>query len=252
MSQLTLQNMFGSGNRAKVEHFFDRLLPNINTDSLVICGSLAIRHGFMKRQVALDVAGVYEFNDLDALLKDITDIKTTIQKDFLIYHYHDYSHKPGHNDDFFLALVDPVTKIKLDLFSYKPYTPFDVDTVLYKGTSLKLRNIDDQLATQVLETAPVLEGSKVPPKWLTSLAQMWRVADPVKVNNYFSKKGANKYTQSCEEVYNMILDHLKNHPEQIVAKSTHRSLYTCPYCENTDGFTLAPMEEIYKLLGYVE
>ena len=255
METLLLES-FGE-QKEKVHATLLKLLPHLNTENVILCGGIAIRHHLKKNNVAFD----YErgFNDLDLMVKEVSDVKPSSAQDFMIYHYHDYSDKkPEHLDDFFVALLDKESKIKVDIFSYNPYVPFDPIDVVFEQYNLKMRNPADQLATQVLESTAVLEDSKVDPKWIENIEGLMKIADLEKANEYFhgkhffNGKPENPFTENISEVFAKIKKKLSEKPELLVVKATRKEPYECGLCENINGFTVAPMEEAYKILGYVE
>lgn len=257
MSTDVLLNSFGEGNKEDVKSCLLKLLPHVNFNDLILCGGFAVRYHLKKNGV--DFNYDREFNDLDFLLKEVADLKPSVSQDFITYHYHDYADKKEeHADDLFIALVDEVSKIKLDMFSYAPYTPFDPEDIEFEGIKLKIRNPEDQLATQILESAVILEGGTIDPKWIENIEGLLKVSNPNKTDRYFHNKHyyngkkENPFVESALEVYEKIRNQVKVKPEVLVAKSTRRAPYKCELCENKNGFTVSPMEQVYKILGYTE
>jgi hypothetical protein len=247
----------GLKNEDKVKITLLKLLTHIDTNNVILCGGLAIRYHLKKNNI--DFNYDRDFNDLDLLLKDISDLTPSVAKDFMVYHYHDYSDKkPKNSDDFFIALVDKESKIKVDIFSYNPYTPFDPNEIEFEGFKLKIRNPEDQLATQVLESAGTLEGSKIDPRWIENIEGLFKISDIEKADKYFHDKnsyngmGENPFTESILEVYEKIKKHLSEKPELLVSKPCRRNPYTCELCEDRNGFTVVPMDQVYNVLGYAE
>lgn len=257
MSTGILLNSFGKGNKEDVKSTLLKLLPHVNTGNLILCGGFAVRYHLKKNNI--DFNYDREFNDLDLLLKDIFDLKPSVSNDFIVYHYHDYSDKKqDHADDLFIALVDEEPKIKIDIFSYAPYTPFDPEDIEFEGVKLKIRNPEDQLATQILESAVILDGGTIDPKWIENIEGLLKISDPDKTNRYFHNKhyyngkSENSFTESALEVYEKIKRQIKDTSEVLVSKSTRKDPYQCDLCENRNGFTVAPMDQVYKILGYTE
>ena len=253
----TLIESFGSQNKEKVKSTLLKLLPHVNTNNVILCGGFAIRYHLKKNNMEFNYER--DFNDLDLMLKEILDLTPSVAKDFMVYHYHDYSDKKSeHLDDLFVALVDENTKIKVDIFSYNPYTPFDPEEIEFEGFKLKIRNPEDQLATQVLESAGTLEGSKIDPRWIENIEGLLKISDLEKANKYFhdkhffNDKGENPFTESILEVYEKIKKQLSEKPELLVSKPCKRDPYKCDLCEDRNGFTVVPMEQVYKVLGYTE
>ena len=256
MEKLLLES-FGKQNQDKVRTTLLKLLPHLNTENVILCGGIAIRHHLKKKNIAFDYER--EFNDLDLMVKNVSDVRPSSAQDFMIYHYHDYSDKkPEHLDDFFVALLDREPKIKVDIFSYNPYVPFDPIEVVFENYNLKMRNPADQLATQVLESSVVLEDGKIDSKWIENIEGLMKVADLEKADEYFhgkhffNGKPENPFTENIPEVFEKIKKKVAEKPELLVEKATHREPYKCELCENRNGFTVAPMEEAFKILGYVE
>lgn len=250
-------NSFGEKNKEDVRSCLLKLLPHVNINNLILCGGLAVRYHLRKSNKTFDYGR--EFNDLDFLLKDVGDLKSSICKDLIVYHYHDYTNKKReHADDFFVALVDRSSKVKLDIFSYVPYTPFDVEEVEFENVKIKIRNPEDQLATQILESAVVLEGGTINPKWIENIEMLLTISDSDKANKYFHSKHyyngreENPFTENVLDVYERIKNKIKINPEVLATKSTKRTPYKCELCENKNGFTVSPMENVYKVLGYTE
>lgn len=239
---------FNQNDAIKMETFLLKLLKHVNVENLVICGGLAIRHHLKSNNVPFD----YQrgFNDIDFLLKNLSDVKPTITQDLLIYHYHDYSGKIGHADDFYISVIDEDTKIKADIYSYKPYTPIEPEKIRFKEYELLLRNPNDQLATQLLEVAGIYKGNNVDPKWLDNINALSVIAKMDKVGSDYNRKLGLTGSEDVRQIINDLKNYLVSHPEQLVRKSNKRTPYECDLCESKSGFEITPMSQIYKVLGF--
>ncbi|MEK7595130.1 MAG: hypothetical protein AAB443_00860 [Patescibacteria group bacterium] len=153
---------------------------------------------------------------------------------------------------FFETILYLDTKIKIDIFSHKPYIPFDPINIDFEGYKLKLRNQEDQLATQIIESSGVFTGSKISPKWLENIEGLLKISDMKLVEKYYRGKGNNPHRESATELYEKIKLYLKDHTEQLIDKPTRREAYKCESRQDLNGFKVEPMEKIYKLLGYAE
>ncbi len=248
---------FGKPNEEKVKNTLLKLLPHVNTNNVILCGGLAVRYHLKKNNIDFDYDR--ELDNLDLMLKEVSDLKPSVAKDFMIYHYHDYSDKkPEHLDDFFFDLVDEDQKITVRLFSNNPYVPFDLEEIEFEGFKLKIRNSEDQLATQVLESAVTLEGGTITPRWIENIEALLKISDIEKADKYFHNKhfyngrGENPFKEGILEVFEKIKEHVSEKPELLVPKPCRRDPYKCDLCENRNGFTVLPMEQVYKVLGYTE
>lgn len=241
---------FRKEDAERIKSSLIKLLPHLNTHTLILCGGIAIRHHLKEANQPFN----YDtpVNDLDCQVKNIFDVKPSITQDFLLSHYHDYSGKKGHDDDFYIALVDPETKIKTDFFSYPPYLPFDPIKVNFENIPLLMRNPEDQLATQVLESSYVLAGSTIDPKWLKNIEALMKISDLNKAEKYFKNKERNKFQENITQIFSKIKAYLAKHPQQLKEKPYRKDPYKCELCENRNGFFVEPMEKIYKILDYSE
>ena len=240
---------FKQDDAIKIETFLLKLLKHVNVENLVICGGLAIRHHLKTNNVPFNYQRA--FNDIDLLLKNISDIKPTISQDFLIYHYHDYSGKTGHADDFYISVVDETIKIKADIYSYKPYIPIEPQKITFKEYELFIRNYDDQLATQLLEVEGIYKGNNVDPKWLDNINALSVIAKMDKAGSYYNRKLGLSGSGDVRQIINDLKTYLTSHPEQLVIKGNKRIPYVCELCESKSGFEVTPMPQIYKLLGFI-
>lgn len=241
---------FNKTDAAAIKVSLRNLLPHVNLEKLILCGGVAIRHHLKNSGVEFDY--VSPGNDIDILLEDLSDLRPSVSDDFLIYHYHDYEGQTDRPEEFFVALVHPETKTKIDIFNYKPYLPFDPVEVVSEGVTLQMRNAEDQLATQVLESAGVLKSNKIAKKWLENIEGLLKISDLEKASEYMKAKLVEFSESDLEKVHAKTLAYLKEHPEQVVESATRRELYDCELCAGGGGFIVEPMSRIYDLLGYVE
>src|SRR5260370_40796041 len=106
--EINLTSGFPESDAKKVDIFLQRLIPHLIDNEYLVVGGLAIRYQLYKHGV---VYPIRDFNDLDLKANSINTVKPSVTQDFLIYHYH-----PEKNGSFFIVLIDPVTKIKVDIF----------------------------------------------------------------------------------------------------------------------------------------
>lgn len=225
--------------------FLQKILPHMKKEQFLVVGGLAIRYHLNQHGVTYPLR---EFNDLDLKAFSIDVIKPSVQKDFLIYHYH-----PLKNGSFFVALVDPGTKIKVDIFDttikHEEYT-----VLPFHEWKLKIVAIEDQLVKTVYDIGRISEESKVDPKQFSDTDLLLKIANIEKAQKIWGERNYKNYPSSINEAIERAKQIAKEHPEWLKEKPFRRpEPYVCPSCENTSDFKVTPMEEVYKVLGgYVE
>ncbi len=240
-NSVDLTSGFSKPDQKKIKIHLKKLFPYLKKDGFVIVGGLAIRylclsHGlpYLKR----------EFNDLDIIVKNPKVISKKIAEDFLIYHYHP--------DDFFLALVEPETKTKVDIFDFYPRPNKTVGTNL-NGEEVNIVSVEDQLVKTVLDINRISEKKKVDPKQFKDTELLLRIAD-LKVADKLWKR--NKFTRLPRKLEDAILRAQtisKKYPNWLKKKPFRKPRpYRCLKCKSTGGFKIMPMKEIFQIMGYVE
>lgn len=220
-----------------------KILPHLAPENIVIVGGLAMRHHWINHELPYQQR---PFNDLDLMIKDKSEMHPSITDEFLVYHYH-----PPRNTSFFAGLVDPETKVQIDIFDYF-HPPVEPVTVQVAGFQLQLRGIEDQLTKTVYDLMKIIKGQKLSPKQFTAAKLLMLIADMEKAEQIWSNKYAIKYPFSLQEAMKKVEEEAEIHPENVLENPGRRAVYVCSECEETPGFPLAPMEEIYTLLGFVE
>ncbi|PIR80117.1 MAG: hypothetical protein COU25_01825 [Candidatus Levybacteria bacterium CG10_big_fil_rev_8_21_14_0_10_35_13] len=240
MNKSELIKGYSPSESEKIRTHLERLLPHLTPEKFVIVGGLAIRYGLISKGVEYPKR---PFNDLDLIAESENVVYPSIKNDFQIYHHH----RDGNT--FFLAFVDPISKTKVDIFDWsKP--PFYKEAVDFKGRKLLVQSLEDQLTVTVLDILQASNEIKRDPKMVSDMELMLLVADLNKANNIWQKRGQkSSFSEAVENVRRLF----KEHPEFFKEKPWHKpGPYKCPNCINTKDFPLTPMEEVYKVLGYVE
>ena len=88
----------------------DRLIPHVRLDSIAITGGIGMHPGMagLGRQGLRD-----DIADLDLVAASTGAIRPTVVEQFLVSHYHVV--RPG-VPKFMIQLVDPVSRIRVDVF----------------------------------------------------------------------------------------------------------------------------------------
>lgn len=228
----------------RVETLLEKLLQYIDTDKMAIVGGLAI-------QYLISRAGIKHttrrFNDLDIMLKTAGAISPNVVKNFLIYHYH-----PTKKNSFFIAVVDPVLRIKVDIFDWDPPLE-DYIVVKFGNYKLKMRSPEDQLVKTVFDLQRISVEKKVDPKQFLDATLLMKIANLKSADNLWKKRNFSDYPGSIVVAYERANTIAKEHPDWIKEYPFKKPKpFLCPECKNTNKFKIAPMKQIYEILGYVE
>lgn len=232
---------FSGEEKERVKIHLQKLLPYLRKGGFTIVGGLAIRYHLISKGISYSPG---PFNDLDIIVENSEVVSQAVAQDFLIYHYHP--------DDFYLALVEPITKTKVDVFEASP-VPHKTVTVNFGEETLRVVSIEDQLVKTVFDIQRISEEKKVDPKQFFDTRLLMQIADLKLANQFWQQNQFHDFPSDLMEAVNRAENIAKSHPNWLQEKPfTRAHPYKCPDCQNTDGFTVAPMEQVYKVLGYVE
>ncbi len=238
---MSLTSGFSKLDQKKIKIHLNKLFPYLKKDGFVIVGGLAIRFHALSNGLAYPKR---EFNDLDIIVKNPNVISRKIAKEFLVYHYHP--------KDFFLALVDPVSKTKVDFFNFYP-EPSKIIKVDFEGEKINIISIEDQLVKTVLDINRISEKAKVDPKQFFDTKLLLKIADLKKADNSWRKNKFRNLPESLDGAIKRAQTIAKKHPHWLKKMPFRKpGPYRCTKCKSTDGFSIVSMEKIFKILGYVE
>lgn len=235
---------FSVSDTKRVKTHLTKLLPYIDTDKMAIVGGLAIRYLLSKAGVDYPLRS---FNDLDLMVENANAVSQTVSNDFLIYHYH-----PSQNNSFYIVLVDPISRTKVDIFDWNPPLEKYI-TVEFEGYKLKMRSVEDQLVKTVYDIQRISEEKKVDPKQFEDTKLLMQIVDLKKADKLWRKRNFKGYPGSLEKAIERANKIAKQHPQWLQRDPFKRvEPYHCVACKSTKEFKITPMKEIYKILGYVE
>lgn len=235
---------FPPADSKRVDIFLQKLIPHLLEKRFLIVGGLAIRYQMFRHGIDYPIRVL---NDLDLKVDSINVVLPSVSKNFMIYHYH-----PVKNDSFFIALVDPKTKIKVDIFD--PTIKKEKFTeVPFHQWIVKVVGVEDQLVKTVFDIQRVSEEHKVDPKQFSDAKFLRGIANIVLADKIWRQRKYLIYPPSISMAIRRAEKIGKEHPEWVKEKPFRRpSPYVCPSCKSTKEFEITPMQNIYKELGYVE
>lgn len=235
---------FSEQDTQKVLGVLSRFIPHVVQENLVIVGGVSRRHHLIKHGIPYPPR---PFNDLDFMIRDISEMKPSVTTEFLIAHYH-----LPRNTSFFAGLVDPQTKITIDVFDYY-HAPVDPEEVQIGGFQLKIRGTEDQLTKAVYDLMKITKGQTLSPKEFDSADQLLEVVDLEKAGRIWGMKYSSFYPFSIIEAIQRAKEERRKYPERVFEFPTRiTEPYICLECTEVPGFALTPKEEIIKVLGYVD
>jgi len=198
-----------------------RLLPHLRPPFAALTGGLAI-HLHLRRAGLPSSRRVVSDLDLVAPAPDV--VAPSVTSDFLVSHYH-LPHQG--NSKFLVQLVDPVTRLRVDLFP-------DADNSLSKAATITLGSI----------SLPIVDAGDILAHKLQTIngASIQTPIDEKHVHDAFALAmllGQPLPTVPAEHV----------HHARYATDTTIR----CQRCETSARreFPLAPKSQILALLGYV-
>jgi hypothetical protein len=243
-SENNLITGFTEADKNRVSVHLEKLLPYLSPDQFALVGGLAIRYHLSQRGIDYPVR---PFNDLDIIAKDSSVVSPSVTNDFLVYHYH-----PQVGNSFYIVLVDPGSKTKIDIFNYDP-APKKLITVPFAGQNIQMVSPEDQLVKTVLDITRISDQLRVDPKQFMDAQLLLQIADLNEAEKIWREKYFERYQNSLADTMEQAQQTASAHPEWLKKDPFRKpNPYVCTDCQSTADFPITPMEEIYKVLGYIE
>ena len=230
---------FSTSNAVRTVKLLNRLLPYLEPQKFALVGGLAIRFHVYQAGLAYPRR---EFNDLDLVITDLKYLSPLMTKEILVYHFHEQAPL------FYLALVDPVTKIKIDIFAQNSKEKFI--SVKFGTGKLQIRLVEEQLVKKVEDVGRIASGIAVDPKEIFDMRLLFKIADKTRAEVIWGTK--HKELQLVETIH-VYERYAGLHPELVKAHPhRQREQYICAECEVTADFPLADKRKIKDILGDLE
>lgn len=234
-----LQLGFSEEENQRAIGVIDRLLPHLVLDNFVIVGGLAMRHHLLERGVPYPKR---PFNDLDVMIKDMSEMRPSVTQDFLLHH----NHQPTYR-----LLIDTQASVQVDVFDYK-HPPVDPVSVQVGNYTVRIRSAEDQFAKAVYDLIKICNGENIPPKQAVSVDLLREISDPEKAEYIWNTRYSTIYPFSIVEAIEKARREIDNFPERVFEHPSRRpEPYLCTECVEEPGFPITPMETVYQLRGYV-
>lgn len=236
---------FSKKDRRKIITHLKRLLSHLDLKRIVFVGGLVVRYHITQAGISYPLRPM---NDLDILAEDIGVVSPEVKDEFLVYHHH----PPNKKGNFYLVLVDPRSKTKIDIFDYS-LAPEEVQEVPFEKYLLRVISAEDQLVKTIFDIQRISENAKVDPKQFCDARLLLQIVDVSKADMFWKRKKFQGLPNSLIDAFQRAEAIAKQHPEWLQEKPFRKiKPYRCPECVSTQELPITPMEEIYKILGYIE
>ena len=210
---------FPASELERLSRCLERLMPHVRQSELAITGGVAIQFGLAEAGYAGRRTAIA---DLDCVARSVDAIAPSVSEVFLVSHYH--IAQPG-VPKFMVQLVDPVSRIRVDVFPDLVGSLARARMVQIQTRRVQMLALEDILEHKLLTISKASQTSPVDPK---------HADDAYLLGDVFGRRIAPVAKEHLvEDVYG--IDDLH-----------------CERCElSLDPlFPLAPKPEIFNLLGW--
>ena len=209
-------------NPALLEDCLRRLAPHIQTSRIAVTGGVAI--GLHLATIRGDPTRGLSAEDIDFVADDPDAVRQSVTSDFLVSHFH--LPQPGY-PKFLVQLVDPVTRLRVDIFPDTLEARPRASVVDVAGVSLLLLRSDDILDHKLATLSGASETNPADPKHYADARTLADVC--------------GRHVPPVETARLAVTTYSRDVGEQ------------CARCEVSrhPEFPLAPKRAILNILGYV-
>lgn len=222
------------------------LIPHLRPKKFILVGGIATRYNVARAGLSFPIRPL---NDVDIIIEDIDVILPTVTQDFLVYHRHP---KPDYNGLFYVALIYPKAKLKVDFFDYSN-EPEKVYQVNFGDSVVHIQSSEDQLVNTAQQAQRISLKDKVDPKQISDLLLLAKASNIKCAEQIWMRKHFQKYNITLSEAIQRGVKIAEKHPEwlQVKPRRKHQP-YECPDCVSAKEFPVTAMEVIYEIMGYKE
>jgi hypothetical protein len=158
----------------------------------------------------------------------------------MVAHYHPH--------DNYWALVEPNSRVKVDIFGWEQALDLRIIHAPYKNSSLPIKSVESQLAKTVHDTRKVIRGEAVDPKQFKDAELLLDIADPTAAYELFAALESPPLPPTIQGALQEARQAAEEHPELLVPKPFRKpKMHTCSECVDTTDYPLTLLAEIYDL-----
>lgn len=236
---------FPPSNTHQVDRFFQTLIPHLKEGQYSVVGGLAIRYRLSQHGIKYPDR---DFNDLDLKAKSPAAVLPSVTSDFMVYHYH-----PLKDRSFYIVLVDPENKIKVDIFDSATIAEERTSQVPFHQWKVDVVEAEDQLVKTAFDLSGISGHPGIDPKHFTDAKLLIQIVKMELANQIWKSRNYIQFPATIDKAIRRAETIASKHPAWVVRKPYRRpSPYICPDCVQTKDFPITDMQKIYKILGYVE
>jgi len=231
------------GEVIQVTGFLDRLTSFMPPEDYTIVGSLALRHHLGTRRQTLQ----RPFRDADVVVDDPMAVSPLVMAGFLVMHVHPLDADTHGHSGIFLKLVDPTTKVKLDILPQHAKT--ETTTVGFKEKPVKISTLEDQLATTINEVQGASEERRIAHKLPEKIRMLFPLANREVLENLWEQKFGETTGLSLTEALTIGREQAEKNPEYFCRSPFRGQQITdCERCISLPALPIASREQVLSAL----
>jgi len=219
-----------------------RLLPQIEPRQTQLVGDLAIRWH-------LDRAGIHrepaETTSINLAVLGRSSLRLSLPREFRIAHYHPGTDSPR---DFYVAVVDPVTRLKFDIFGLRHKAP-PIEAEI-SGFFLPFQNPVEQYASTIEDLLKITQDELVDPKQLLDAKLLEELLLPGQFEHIWeawnARKGHDQLT--IDLAVKAIKEVAATNPQLVGVRPSRLLATNCRQCVHDDQFPITPAWKIHFLM----
>ncbi len=211
-----------------------------------ITGSLAA--AFHQRRNGMKLTA-QKLNDIDIVVSNLSSLPFSLGKDFLIRHFH----PDRGNGKILIMLVDPVQKIRIDIFTPAlfSFTQRTEDFVLFDNL-FSIISAEDLLVKLLSIICCVLDFKTVNTKYVRQFEKLLAISNRDIAGNLWNECRKDSQPAEFTATVNKCMELISHRPELLQSGEYSKNPdEDCPWCRVSRVFPLSRPSDILRILGYV-
>ncbi len=215
-------------------------------EPVVVTGSFATTWHLLNNDVGRKMT---HLNDIDVVVEGLPSLRTSLNQDFLIRHFHPYRGRGR----ILIMLVDEEHRTRIDVFTpgsksfASRLTDFRLDKLLCRIVSA------EDLSAKLLSVIyPATTGLPIEPKYVESFRKLLTIADLEKLKYVWIDYRKEGQPLNFEEAAELVQRSLTLHPDLLQAGYYSQDInLACQWCCESELFPIADLARICDILGNV-
>ena len=207
-----------------------------------VTGGLALEPG-----LGLSLGRQRIFNDIDVVVPGYDALRPILATTFMVSHAH--PHRP--KGKLALQLIDPVHRIRIDLFSACGATLARTRPAQIGDLPIKVISLEDMACRIATEMMRFCQGDTVSSKCVDDHLRAVQATEPRLVEEAWQDQRRGSDPKSYAEAAVLIAESLG-----MKRGTLKKAIYStdldsvCAHCQNTAIFTVAKPKAVFEILGY--